>query len=60
MQTKAAITLEFVKLDSKIRLIFATEAFGMGVDVPDIARIIHVGTPTNLECKFVNVVLLHC
>ncbi len=23
----------------------------MGVDVPDVERVIHVGTPTNLECK---------
>jgi superfamily II DNA helicase RecQ len=52
IKTKSDISEEFSKPDSKLRLIFATDAYGMGVDVADIKRIVHVGTPTNLESKF--------
>ena len=32
-----------------IRLLFASSAFGMGVDVPGIARVWHVGSPRDLD-----------
>lgn len=35
--------------DCKLRLIIATTAFGMGIDCPDIGRIIHWGLPSNIE-----------
>lgn len=35
--------------DSKIRLLFATEAYSMGTDSPNIRRIIHAGPPKCLE-----------
>ena len=34
-----------------VLLLFATEAFGMGADVSDICRIIHVGPPMTMESK---------
>ena len=35
-----------------IRLLFATEAYGMGIDVSDIRHIVHVGPPNNIESMF--------
>ena len=40
---------EFCKKDTKLRLIIATNAFGLGVDCADIARIIHWGSPNTLK-----------
>ncbi|CAC5356293.1 recQ [Mytilus coruscus] len=40
---------EFPNEDSSIRIVFATVAFGMGVDIPDIERVIHWGAPRGLE-----------
>ena len=37
--------------DGHIRLLFATEAYGMGADAPDVRRIIHIGPPASLESK---------
>ena len=34
---------------SILRLIIATTAFGMGIDCPDIVRVIHWGLPSNIE-----------
>ena len=33
----------------KLRLVIATTAFGLGIDCPDIRRIIHWGLPTSME-----------
>ena len=35
-----------------IRLLFATEAFSMGTDSPNISRIIHFGVPKTIECMY--------
>ncbi|XP_052058943.1 uncharacterized protein LOC127699228 [Mytilus californianus] len=40
---------EFPKNNSKLRLVFATVAFGMGVDIPDIDYVVHWGAPRGLE-----------
>lgn len=40
---------EFCKVDTKLRLLIATAAFGLGVDCRDIKRIINYGTPGTLE-----------
>jgi len=40
---------EFCKRKTKLRLIIATSAFGLGVDCPDTTRIISWGSPPTLE-----------
>ena len=37
------------KPESPLRVIIATVAFGMGLDSPDIRRIIHWGIPADIE-----------
>lgn len=37
---------------SHLKLLFATEAYSMGTDAPNIRRIIHFGPPSSLESKF--------
>lgn len=36
---------------SHLKLLFATEAYSMGTDAPNIRRIIHFGPPSSLESK---------
>ncbi len=35
--------------ESHLRIVIATIVFGMGVDLPDIRQVIHVGTPDDVE-----------
>ena len=46
---KEEVLKSFAKVDGVLRLLIATSAFGMGVDCPDIRRVIHWGAPTTLE-----------
>jgi hypothetical protein len=46
------IVKELVEGTSKLRLLFVTVAFGIGVDVPNIRRVIHIGVPYTLEEYF--------
>jgi len=46
---KKHIISELQKSDSKIRLVFATVALGMGLNAPNITRVIHLRPPTTLE-----------
>ena len=39
-RTQGKLIQEFQKHDSKIRILFATEALGLGVDIPDIKEIV--------------------
>jgi len=43
------IISELCKSDTKLRIIIASTAFGLGIDCMDIARVINYGTPTTLE-----------
>lgn len=46
---KEEVMTLFSKIGGKLRLVIATTAFGMGVDVADIQQIIHWGMPSTLE-----------
>lgn len=48
-QKKEQVLSTFSGKNSVIRLVIATSAFGLGVDCPDIRRIIHWGLPTTIE-----------
>ena len=37
------------KNDSIFRIVFATVAFGMGVDIPDVEQVVHWGAPRGIE-----------
>ena len=41
-----------VKGNSKIRVIFATVAFGIGLDIPNIRQVFHIGVPYSMEEYF--------
>uniref|UniRef100_A0ABM0MP67 DNA 3'-5' helicase n=1 Tax=Saccoglossus kowalevskii TaxID=10224 RepID=A0ABM0MP67_SACKO len=47
-EDKERIVKEFVKVDSVIRCVIATVAFGMGVDVSDVRCVIHWGVCTSV------------
>lgn len=47
---KKEIIHEIGKENSRIRVIFATSALGMGVDAPYVTRIIHITPPATIEC----------
>lgn len=46
---KKFILSEFLSEVSCVRVIFATSAFGMGVNAPDIEQIIHISPPSSFE-----------
>ena len=48
-EKREQVLSSFTKPGSKLRLVIATTAFGLGIDCPDIRRIMHWGIPTDLE-----------
>jgi superfamily II DNA helicase RecQ len=46
---KKEIIHEMKRKDSRIRVIIATSALGMGVDAPCITHVIHIRPPSNIE-----------
>lgn len=48
-EKKEQVLSTFCDKDSILQLVIATSAFGLGVDCPDIRRIIHWGLPTTIE-----------
>ena len=48
-EVKEHILEDFVKQDSVVRIIIATDAFGLGIDIPDIRVVIFFGAPRSLE-----------
>ncbi len=60
--SKLGINTFFFEVDAipgPIKLLLATEAFGMGVDVRDIERVVNAGPPCTLESKNWNVQYMH-
>ena len=49
---KDQILKELASPESKVRVIFATVAMGMGVDIPSIRHVIHVGPPRTIREYF--------
>ena len=48
-ELREEILQEFCKLNTNLRLVIATTAFGLGVDCQDICRVINWGAPNSLE-----------
>ena len=48
-EIKNFVLKEFVKINSKIRVVIATIAFGIGIDIPDVRNIIFFGLPRSVE-----------
>ena len=46
---KERIIEAFQKKSSSLRVVFATVAFGMGLGIPDIEQVIHVGPSADIE-----------
>ena len=48
-EMREMVLAEFCKTETILRLVIATSAFGLGVDCPDITRIINWGAPNTIE-----------
>jgi len=46
---KEEIVSSFKSVNGRLRVVVATVAFGMGLDCPDVRRIIHWGPPSDIE-----------
>ena len=52
MRAVKAVNIDEAPPQSKVRVIFATVAMGMGVDIPSIQHVIHVGPPRTIREYF--------
>ena len=48
-KVKDVIICNFTQKEARLRVVIATVAFGMGLDSPNIRRIIHWGAPADIE-----------
>ena len=46
---KDQVLSDIVKYDSQIELVVATSALGMGINIPDISKVLHYGIPKDIE-----------
>ena len=49
---KEEILMQLCSRMSTVRVVFATVAMGMGVDIPNIRQVIHIGPPCNVKAYF--------
>lgn len=43
------IVKDLISGKSKLKILFVTVAFGLGIDLPDIRHVIHIGVPCSIE-----------
>ena len=48
-EMKEAILQQLCKQESKCRVVFATMAMGMGIDIPSVRHVIHIGPPRSVR-----------
>jgi len=48
-EMKQKVLKSFVTKNGKLRVVIATTAFSMGIDCPDIRKVVHFGTPATVE-----------
>ena len=59
-QLKYIITSAMKDSNNSLRLLLATEAYGMGTDAPDVRRIVHITPPATIESKLaIHVIYVH-
>lgn len=46
---REAVLEAFQQANSSVRIVFATIAFGMGLDIPDIQQVLHLGPSSEIE-----------
>ena len=46
---KEKVLSDLMSIYGSIRIVIATSALGMGVNIPDIKRVINFGVPENME-----------
>ena len=51
-QMKGEILMQLCSVRSTVRVIFATVAMGMGVDIRNVRQVIHIGPPCNVKAYF--------
>ena len=49
-KTRDGVQLEFA--DGRLEIVVATNAFGMGIDRPDVRAVIHLGPPGSIEAYY--------
>lgn len=52
ISSKEKDSIQTAWMDNKIRVIVCTNAFGMGIDKPDVRLVIHMDAPNSLEAYF--------